>query len=391
MPDPRSVDPPRIAEVPPLSATPPPVPAPASARSGGEQVRLRCKNCGAPVTWDPDEDALACAYCQTRVRVPRAESRIVEHRLEDAGSAARGLGLEIQVARCQRCGAQVTFDERTTSRSCVFCGSPQVLAQSANRNALRPESLVPLDVGRSTVEKAFRAWLSRLWLRPNALRRLRDFGATGVYVPFWTFDAKVHSDWSADSGTYYYVTEPTVVIVNGRPRVSMRQVRKVRWEPAWGSRDDVYDDLLVHASKGLPEKLALELGRFDTRALVPYRPDYLAGWRAEEYAIDLEAGFQGAQARVEALQLERCGGDVPGDTHRDLRVQNRLSDVRWKHVLLPVWSLTYAFGGKNYAVLVHGQTGKVVGEAPYSWVKILLLVVALSIAAILAVSILSVV
>jgi hypothetical protein len=146
----------------------------------------------------------------------------------------------------------------------------------------------------------------------------------------------------------------------------------------------VYDDLLVHASKGLPEKLAEELGRFDTRALVPYRPEYLAGWRAEEYAVDLEVGMRAAAARIEATQSERCAGDVPGDTHRSLRVGNRLSDVRWKHVLLPIWSLTYDFAGKSYAVLVHGQSGKVVGDAPYSWIKILLLAVGILLAVALA-------
>ena len=170
----------------------------------------------------------------------------------------------------------------------------------------------------------------------------------------------------------------------------MQQVQKVRWEPAWGARDDAYDDLLVHASKGMPEKLAGELGRFDTKALVPYRPEYLAGWRAEEYAVDLEAGFRSAQSQIEATQASRCGGDVPGDTHRNLRVSNRLTDVRWKHVLLPVWSLTYAFAGREYAVLVHGQTGKVVGEAPYSWIKILLLVLGILAAVGIAVLVLSV-
>jgi hypothetical protein len=157
----------------------------------------------------------------------------------------------------------------------------------------------------------------------------------------------------------------------------MRQVRKIRWEPASGGRDDVYDDLLVHASKGLPEKLAAELGRFDTSALVPYRPEYLAGWHAEEYAVDLESGFAVGKQRIESTQEGRCGGDVPGDTHRNLRVRNTIRDPRWKHVLLPLWSLTYTYAGKDFPVLVHGQTGRVVGEAPYSWVKILLLVLAL--------------
>jgi predicted RNA-binding Zn-ribbon protein involved in translation (DUF1610 family) len=375
---------------PPDAPAPPPLAADvagAAARAAG--ARFSCRNCGAETTWDPDADAMVCAYCQARVPVPRGEGAIVEHALADAGSAARGLGVEVRVARCARCGAQVAYDERATSKACVFCGSPQVLEQAANRNALRPESLVPLDVGRATVEKEFRAWLGSLWFRPSALRVLRDFQAIGVYVPFWTFDARVHSDWTAEAGYYYYVTEPTMVIVRGRPTIRMQQVRKVRWEPAAGARDDVYDDLLVHASKGLPEKLAEELGRFDTKALVPYRPDYLAGWRAEEYAVDLEGGFEAAKRAIEATQARRCGGDVPGDTQQNLSVRNRVSDVRWKHVLLPIWSLTYTFGGKPYAVLVHGQTGRVVGEAPYSWIKIVLLVLAIAAAVLVALALLS--
>lgn len=369
---------------------PPPLSAGNSSSTRSPSARFPCRNCGAQTTWDPDADALVCAHCQTSVPVPRGAGTIVERALEDAGSAAHGLGVELRVARCARCGAQVTFDERTTSKGCVFCGSPQVLEQAANRNALRPESLVPLDVGRARVEKEFRAWLARLWFRPSALRRMRDFRAVGVYVPFWTFDARVQSEWTADAGYYYWVTEPTVVIVRGRPSIQMRQVRKIRWEPAAGARDDRFDDLLIHASKGLPRKLADELGRFDTKALVPYRPEYLAGWRAEEYAIDLATGFEAGKAEIETIQAGRCGGDVPGDTHQNLAVRNRVSDVRWKHVLLPVWSLTYSFAGKEYPVLIHGQTGRVVGEAPYSWVKILFLVLGIAAAVLLALAILSV-
>jgi len=368
----------------------PPAPPPIGAPTRAAGARFPCRNCGAATEWDPDRDAMVCAHCQTAVPVQRGAGTIVEHALEEAGAAARGLGVELRVARCSRCGAQVTFDERTTSKGCVFCGCAQVLEQASNRNALRPESLVPLDVGRDPVEKEFRAWLSKLWFRPSALRSLRGFRAIGVYVPFWTFDARVHSDWTADAGFYYYVTEPTVVIVRGRPSIQMRQVRKVRWEPAAGARDDAFDDLLVHASKGLPEKLAHELGGFDTKALVPYRPEYLAGWRAEEYAVDLEQGFEAGKRQLEAIQAGRCAGDVPGDTHRDLAVRNHVSEVRWKHILLPLWTLNYTFGGKEYPVLIHGQTGRVVGEAPYSWIKILLLVLGIAAAVLLALALLSV-
>ena len=97
----------------------------------------------------------------------------------------------------------------------------------------------------------------------------------------------------------------------------------------------------------------------------------LAGWHAEEYQVDLEHGWEGALDHVKGAQQSRCSGDVPGDTQRFLRVQNAISRVRWKHVLLPIWSIAYRYKEKTYTVLIHGQTGKVVGEAPYSWFKIL--------------------
>lgn len=246
------------------------------------------------------------------------------------------------------------------------------MPQEANRNLLRPESLIPLDVGRERAQAAFRKWVGGLWFRPNALKQAKNLTAVGVYVPAWTFDARVHSAWSADSGTYYYVTRTyTTTTVNGRRVTRTRRVRKVRWPPAWGERRDTYDDLQVLASHVVRGDLARKLGEFDTSALVPYRPGYLAGWQAEEYQTDLEQGWILGKQRITAAQRERCAGDVPGDTYRNLRVRDTLSDVRWKHVLLPMWSLTYQFRGKPYPVLVHGQNGNVVGEAPYSWVKIL--------------------
>jgi len=341
-----------------------------SSSQASADLQFACSNCGANMRWDPDADALNCDFCHHTVQVPRAEGTILERPLSEAGKAARGLGLERRVVRCDTCGATVSLDSNATTERCVYCGSSSVLDQEANRNAIRPESLIPLDIGRGDVELAFKKWLGGLWFRPSALKSLKKFQAVGVYAPFWTFDCRVFSEWSADAGYYYYVTQMYTVMVNGKPQMRSRQVRKIRWVPKWGDRRDSYDDVLVHASAGRPGDLVTALGSFDLGALVPYRPEYLAGWRAEEYQIDLERGWARGQAIVEAEQKRRCSGDVPGDTQRRLRVANTISDVYWKHVLLPIWSLQYRFKGETYTVLIHGQTGKVVGRAPYSWLKI---------------------
>ena len=49
-------------------------------------------------------------------------------------------------------------------------------------------------------------------------------------------------------------------------------------------------------------------------------------------------------------------------------------------MLLPIWSVQYRFAGKLYTVLVHGQSGKVVGQAPWSFAKIGLFVLAIALA-----------
>ncbi len=335
---------------------------------------FRCEDCAAVMAWDPESDALACQFCGGRREVPARRDPIREYGLDEAGSAARGLGLEVRVARCEVCGAKVAFDTASVSESCVFCGSSRVLAEDARRNSIRPESLIPLDVSRDEVKAAFGAWLGRLWFRPSALKKLKDFDATGVYVPYWTFDCHAQSDWTAQAGYHYWVTETYMTTVNGKTVMRTRQVRKTRWVPAAGERDDDFDDIPILASKGIDAGLARKLGEFKRAALVPYRPEYLAGWAAEEYSVTLADGWKTGQARAESTQVSRCSGDVPGDTQRSLHVRTEFSDVRWKHVLFPIWSLTFQWKGKAYPVLIHGQSGRVVGEAPYSWVKIVLVV-----------------
>ena len=346
---------------------------------------FRCENCSAVMAWDPDADALACEFCGGRREVGSAGDAIREYALDEAGAAAHGLGLEMRAARCEVCGASVAFDDVAVSKSCVFCGSARVLVQEARRNAISPESLVPLDVGRADVEKAFRRWLKGLWFRPSALKQLKTFRAVGVYVPYWTYDCHVHSVWTAQAGYYYWVTETYTTHVNGKAVTRTRQVRKTRWVPAAGERSDDFDDIPVLGSKGIDEGLADKLGEFDRKGLVPYRPEYLAGWAAEEYQVPLADGWERGQEKASSVQSARCAGDIPGDTHRFLQVRNHFSDVRWKHVLLPIWSLSFDWKGERYPVLVHGQTGRVVGRAPWSWVKIVAcIVVPLVLAAVIA-------
>ncbi len=62
--------------------------------------------------------------------------------------------------------------------------------------------------------------------------------------------------------------------------------------------------------------------------------------------------------------------DIGGDRQRISNIDTNLSDVTFKHVLLPVWMAAYKYRGKTYRFVVNGQSGRVQGERPYSAWKI---------------------
>jgi hypothetical protein len=81
-----------------------------------------------------------------------------------------------------------------------------------------------------------------------------------------------------------------------------------------------------------------------------------------------------------------CAAQIPGDTYRSLDVRANYSGQTFKHILAPVWLLSYHFGAKAFQAVMNGFTGTIAGEYPKSWVKVTLLVVAVIVVMIIAFS-----
>ena len=81
-----------------------------------------------------------------------------------------------------------------------------------------------------------------------------------------------------------------------------------------------------------------------------------------------------------------AGREVPGDTYRNLDVRTRYSAQTFKHILAPVWFLSYTYGARVFQCVMNGVTGTVAGEYPKSPWKVALLVVAIIIAVFIVLS-----
>ena len=348
--------------------------------------KFACPSCGGEAQWNPAKKALVCPFCGTVAPMAppkEGEGAVAEHDLVTALRSIpddqRGWQAEKKSVKCQSCQAITVFDPTRVAQRCDFCGSSALIPFEEIKAPIRPESLLEFRLSENDVRDKVRVWYGNRWFAPNALkgRALTDT-LHGVYLPYWTFDAQTHAEWTAESGYHYYETEH---YTDSDGKQQSREVQQTRWEPSSGALDHFFDDELVPASKGVPAELLRKIEPFPTTSdLKPYDPGYLSGWVVEQYQIDLIAAAQNARAVMDTKLENLCAAEVPGDTHRGLQVAADYTAQTFKHVLVPVWVLAYTYGAQSYQVVVNGYTGAMAGKHPLSWVKIALTVLAVLIA-----------
>lgn len=341
-----------------------------------DEHRFPCENCGADYRFNPDNGTLTCDHCGHSEQIgsgPWEGAQLKE--LDFDAAMAQDLPEseieEIRVLNCPNCAAQVEFDPDTHAKECPFCATPVVTDTGTHRH-IKPRGLLPFAVDERAAHKAMSDWLGRLWFAPNGLKEYARKGRKmeGIYVPYWTYDADTKSRYRGERGTVYYETR--TVTRDGKQ--VQEQVQKVRWSPTSGRVARFFDDVLVLASKSLPKSYTDALEPWDLAELVPYQPNYLAGFRAEGYTVELGDGYKEARAHMARVIERDVLFDIGGDRQRIHKIDTDVSDVTFKHILLPVWLAAYKFRGKTYRFVVNGRSGRVQGERPWSAMKILIAV-----------------
>ena len=339
--------------------------------------RFPCPQCGADYRFAPGQDMLICDHCGSESHFEG--DGYTAHPIKELDfRAALDAELpsqeieETRVLQCPNCAAQVEFDADTHAAECPFCATPVVTDTGTHRH-IKPRGVLPFALDERTARKAMTDWLGRLWFAPNGLQDYARKGRRmqGIYVPYWTYDADTKSRYSGERGTIYYETR--TVMRDGK-RVQQR-VQKIRWKRVSGRVARWFDDILVLASRSLPKRYTDALEPWDLAALEPYRPEYLAGFRAEGYTVELDEGYVEARNHMTRVIERDVKFDIGGDRQRIHDIDTDVSAVTFKHILLPVWLAAYKYRGKAFRFVVNGRTGRVQGERPWSAWKIAIAVI----------------
>ena len=326
-----------------------------------------------------------CPFCGTESPyvIDRAIDKVSEDDLAAALAATKDTidtwKQEHRSVQCRSCRAVMVYDAARVGQNCEFCSSPALVAYQEIKSPISPKGVLPFRVDRHRVRDDIRRWWRSKWLAPNKLAKSALVDTVhSLYIPYWTFDAHAHCPWDAEAGHYYYVNVPGI---DNKGRPVVRRERRVRWEAASGVVEHSFDDEPVPGTTGVDLGLLRQVEPFPTAECVPYDTAFLSGHVVEHYQVALTEAAGNSEQQMRATLEQLCAQQVPGDTHRNLRIYPTFSAKTFKHLLVPIWLLVYTFGRRTFQVVVNGYTGRMAGRYPYSpWkVAFLILLVILAI------------
>ena len=323
----------------------------------------KCPACGAVLKFSPKDQKWSCEYCGSKFTLEELQ------KYKNASSANQNQKTKVEksekveemdVYRCNSCGAEIVADSNTTATFCVYCGNTAILKERI-QNSRVPDAIIPFQKVKEDAVLAFKQLVKHKPLVPKSFKSKKNIEKiTGIYIPFWAYDFNVDGTvefhatdihtWS-DSRNRYTKTDQFSVVCEG----SMH-----------------YDRVLADASSRFPDELMDSLEPFSYSDLKEYNHAFLSGFLSEKYDVLESVAVDRAKDRTLNTSVSLLQGQVH---HQNSSVRKNglsLKQTDLNYILLPVFMVNIKYRDKIYTFAMNGQTGKIVGELPYGVKEIIL-------------------
>lgn len=317
----------------------------------------KCPNCNGALKYNPTDRKMACHYCGGVFSVPASVQQPTINKATFQESADLSLSetaeentdtLSYHVYSCTACGGELAVNDVEASTFCPYCGQPTIVFQRISQE-LRPNRILPFKLSKEQVANHVREHFGKITYAVDEIKNFNLEKIRGIYIPFWIYDVYYH-----DTRTY----------------VGMKKYSSDNTEKATFIREAecYFSEIIVDASSALDNSETQLLAPFYFEELRPFQPEYLSGFYAdisdETNKSLTEAAFAQADLLFSQELVKSIGED--GGIMLYKKESNPNAEIRKaEYVLLPVWFLTFRYKDEPYTILVNGQTGKIVGLAPF--------------------------
>lgn len=331
-----------------------------------DTYNAKCPSCGSTMVFDPDTQSLKCEHCGTTGEINK-NFEVVEHDIERGFDEAQKWSPDEQVTyKCSNCGAVVVLSIDEEASVCPFCKATHIAKEDAFEG-IRPHMVIPFQFGRDKAVEYSKKWArSRLFAPKKFKKSIEVEEMNGIYEPCFTFDSMTFSTYNGRVGD-----RKTRVVGSGKNR---RTVTYIDYRYVNGTHSAFFDDVMIASNKNFTQKDVNNLSPFKRECACVYEKQYLSGFMADSYQKSLQDCWGDAKKNIDS----QVRGQIKNKLHCDvidyLNVATTHTNVTFKYILVPVYSLVYRFKKKNYTVKVNGSTGKVKGKTPISAIRVVIAV-----------------
>ena len=312
--------------------------------------------------FNPKTQKIKCPFCDSEFDV---KDYVANHNSNSTGVSAEEAGTgnttkdendqPLYVYSCGSCGGEILATESLGSLKCPFCSNNIVVGEKFD-GKFKPDYIIPFSWTREDAMKAYEGYVKSKKLLPKVFFDQNHIDELkGVYVPFWLYNSTVTYKGNFDGtkvrtwtdSNYRYTETSYYDIVRAG-------AEKFEWVP-------------VDGSKEMPDDLMESLEPFDRSKMVPFNMGYLAGFLANKYNVTAEEDKARAMDRMRTSTTTDFRGTISGYSTLKTRSESiESSDESVKYALYPVYLLNTTWKDKNYLFAMNGQTGKFIGNLPFS-------------------------
>lgn len=333
-------------------------------------VDHKCPSCNASINYNPKNKNWVCEYCGSKFTLEQLEANeknfettsvkdskeLKENNKEQKEKDSNNENVEMDEYICQDCGAKIVADKNTAATFCVYCKNTAIL-KSRLTDKFSPSQIIPFSKTKEDAIEAFKKVGKGKILMPKEFSDPKNIEElTGVYIPFWLYSCKADGHISGKgtkvmmwSDFYYNYTKTDTYNVE---------------------RDCTYDfeKIPVDGSVRFNDAIMNSIEPFNYEELTKFNYSYLSGFLAEKYDVEKD--------EAKKITIDRAERSVYNDLQNKASLKYNsfipegkecnIKEENVEYVLFPVWMVNIKYNEKMYTFAMNGQTGKLIGDIPYS-------------------------
>lgn len=251
--------------------------------------------------------------------------------------------MSLQAVQCEDCGGSVAFSEDKRFPECPFCGSTKQIPKPLDRQVRPPTSWVPFSIDKEEADAAFRTFAQSSFWYPKDIRNA-SLELNALLLPAWLWSGTVESHYNGLRSAH----------------------SKSGFSPVSGTNSIYFSQVWVPASQALTLSEVNDIAPFPSEA---------AQSLDNEPPLPFELGELTEKIALSSAKVAMSNAHynhIHNETGlRKLNVSSIYHGLSGEPGLIPIYIGVYRRKDKYYRILVNGATGKLIGDAPLDWIKII--------------------